>query len=129
MADWTTELQGVIATTWAAGTGLSSCPLYFNRTYPGKAYPYATFYLEANHDRVCQGTTRLVTFQVNIFSEDPTDAAVCTLKAASLAAITGATLTMASWSCTIKPQPASERVFLNDSEHWQATILFNLRIH
>jgi hypothetical protein len=130
--DIRTAIQRSIVAAWAADAWLTAnCPtLNFARVPKGGEKVHAVFYLRGDTSRNQAGDVGIYELQFNAFANDPATATAILTKIKGLFLNEDKTPKALAleegFVNTGAPRAEAEDVFENETERWQATILFKL---
>lgn len=122
------DLQVAVVAAWAAGAGLAGATLHYSKAPKGTRYPYGVFMLDLDDDQVFGGSASNARLQFNVFSDTATSSEASGLLGAIRAAFERTALGLSEHHLAVTPRVATETVFVNDSDHWQGTIIFEMRV-
>ena len=118
------DLQRALITKWAATTAVG-ISLYYNRANKDATVPYAVFYIDSTFERLFGGRIQPVTIQFNIFTATPSSESLNDYVEAIKTKFDTVKLTLAGGNTMMVPMMLeSENIFVNDTNHWQATLIF-----
>lgn len=125
------DIQHAIFSTWNNNTWLvaNTHGLYFARAPKNTEFPYAVFHLTSKPNNVYGGHTNTFTLQFNIFSRVASSKETTDILEQIRTSFEGVRLNLTSHTNTSPPRQRTDTVFVNDTEDWQGTLVFELTIH
>lgn len=115
------ELQAAIISIWS----IDGCTLHFSKARERTAYPYAVFMIDADAVYTTTSSYQPVTIQFNIFSSSDTSAELHTILS-GVKQLFEKQKIYSKMPVAMKIQ--TQTIFINDSNHFQGTIIFNAAI-
>lgn len=123
------SLQTAIETAYSANEWLANNTngLFYNMARKSTDLPYAVYFLSAKADHFAVGYTQTFELQFNVFS-NVSKKEVSDILLNIKGVFNGVLLTLTGYTNCSAPQIEIEELFKNDTEDWQGTITFTLRI-
>lgn len=119
------DLQRSVVNAWEADPTLSALTtgIGYNRA-TDRTYPYGVFYITADAQHTWGSTRDRVRLQFNVFDDATSSGRIHQIAEAADAVFNRVKLTLQDHEFSVSLKRVETEVFLNDSNNWQTTIVF-----